>query len=793
MSLTDKVIKNTFYYFFSQIASIIFPLLLTPFIISKIGQVEFGIYAIVLGFIGSFGLFDLSLSSSFIKFISEYYNKKKYDELNHTINTGFLFYFVFSVLILIAGFIFTKPLLSLINIPDDLYTAGKNSFYIALIIFFVNNIFTIYSSLLISIQKMYITSVMNTIVNLLNFISVIVLLILGFRVEGLLISQLFAVTVNSAVIFIIATKSVPELKIRPAFFSRKSLKEMGSFGIQMQVSKLAGFFSEKFDEFLLGFFSVLNNVTFFNVSTRLLRFARVIPLQFIIQVAPVAAEINAKDDKEKLSRLFEDTTRYLSLISIPISVFVFIFSDEIIFSWMGKGYEISSHILRVLIVGQLLNLIISSPGNSILPNIGIPKYQMYEGLLHLIINIIFSYFLIKYYGVLGAAYGNSSATVISSVFILIISVAFFRKSLTKLFTKEYLPPFIYSIIPGILLYSLIRFFPVHLFSFDSQFKGLVIIIFISLIFLFFYIVQIIFFKYLNERDKIVIAKIFRKIIPGKYIPKLSEEVKQYEGEKISIVLITYNKIKALTLCLKKLLPELEEINYELIIWNNNSTDGTKEYLDELAKSNCNIRIVNNPVNIGNNAKSKALELATGDYMIGLDDDIIDFPENWIARFISAYKSIPDMGYMVADVIKDEKTNGGKFDESIYFEESFCNGKFIIQIGPVGGWCFLISRKVYNEVGKLMYDKTRTFIAEDGDYQLRTENRGLRTGILKGFKVYHATGEYYNNLFGNPFKNKYIEFNRNLSLIYKVKRKLSGLFSFKKISRKFKYYLIKAGE
>ncbi len=793
MSLTDKVIKNTFYYFFSQIASVIFPLLLTPFIISKIGQVEFGIYAIVLGFIGSFGLFDLSLSSSFIKFISEYYNKKKYDELNHTINTGFLFYFLFSLLILIAGFIFTDSLLSLINIPAELLNAGKNAFYIALIIFFINNIFTIYSSLLISIQKMYITSVMNTIVNLLNFISVIILLLLDFRIEGLLISQLFASVVNSIVIFFIAQKSVPELKLRLNYFSPKSLKEMGSFGLQMQVSKLAGFFSEKFDEFLLGFFSVLNNVTFFNISTRLLRFARVIPLQFIIQVAPVAAEINAKEDKEKLSRLFEDTIRYLSLISIPISVFVFIFSDEIIYTWMGPGYEVSSHILRVLIVGQLLNLIISSPGNSILPNIGIPKYQMYEGLLHLIINVIFSYFLIKYYGVLGAAYGNSSATIISSVFIFVTSVLFFRKNIVQIFSKEYFPPLLYSIIPGIILFFLLRFFSASSLVIDSRIKVAIIIASLVLIFIMLYSIQILIFKYLNHRDKIVIAKIFRKLIPVKYLPKPDEDIKNYTGEKVSLVLITYNKINALKLCLEKLLPTLTDINHELIIWDNNSTDGSGEFIDEISKSHGSIRIIHNPVNVGNNAKSKAFELATGDFIIGLDDDIIDFPENWISGFITAYKSIPEMGYMVADVIKDAHTNGGKFDEGDYLEENFCNGNFILQKGPIGGWCFLLSRKVYNEVGKLMYDKTRTFIAEDGDYQLRADNLGFRTGILKGFKVYHATGEYYNNFFGNPFKNKYIEFNKILPLTYKIKRKLSGLFSRKRIIRRLKYYLIKAGE
>ncbi|MCI0472837.1 MAG: oligosaccharide flippase family protein, partial [Ignavibacteria bacterium] len=300
MSLTDKIIKNTYYYVLSQVAAILVPLVLTPYIIYKIGGQQFGIYAIVIGFTTSFGMFDLSLSSSFIKFISEHYNKKQVRELNHTVNTGFVFYFLFSLLVCAAGFLLNDILLGLINIPHELKSAGRNSLNIALLIFFVNNVFLIYGSVLISVQKMYLTSLMTIITSLLNLIVVIILLSSGFQVEGILISQLITSAVNSAALFVLAKKSVPELGFGNGFFSMKSFREMGSFGLQMQVSKLAGFFSEKYDEFLLGFFSILNNVTYFNVSTRLLRLARFLPMQLVIQVAPVAAELKANENREKL-------------------------------------------------------------------------------------------------------------------------------------------------------------------------------------------------------------------------------------------------------------------------------------------------------------------------------------------------------------------------------------------------------------------------------------------------------------------------------------------------------------
>ena len=139
MSLSDKVIKNTFYYIIFQLLGFAFPLILTPLIISKIGEVQYGIYIIVFGFVGIFGLFDLSLSSSFIIFISRFYIKKDFINLNKYFNTGLFFYIIFSFVIVIAGFLFSNSLLSLLNIPEDLYDKSVKIYYIGLLIFFTRD------------------------------------------------------------------------------------------------------------------------------------------------------------------------------------------------------------------------------------------------------------------------------------------------------------------------------------------------------------------------------------------------------------------------------------------------------------------------------------------------------------------------------------------------------------------------------------------------------------------------------------------------------------------------------
>ena len=789
MKTTDKVIKNTYYHFISQVIGFFFPLILIPLIISKIGSAEFGIYTIAYGFIGAFTLFDLGISTSYIKFISEYYNKNEIDNLNSTINVGIAFYLVFTIVFAILGFLFANTILSYINIPPDLIDKGRFALYICLIIFVIATNSNMFVSILLSLQKMYVNSLLSMGIGVLNFIMIIVVLFLGYGIKGLLYVQLITVTVSTVLSIILAKKYLPQVSYGIKYFKLEIFKKMMKFGLQMQISKLAGFFSEKYDEFLLGVFSILNNVTFFNISAKIMRVAKFLPMLFLIQVAPVAAELNAKEQKEKLKTLFEDTTKYLSFVSIPISIYVFIFSNEIISTWMGSGFEISSYILRILLVGMLVNLIIASPGNSILPNIGIPKYQMFEGLFHLIVNVVISYFLIKNYGLVGAAYGNSAATIISSVYIFIISVKYFNRNIFSMLWKDYLLPVFTSVFAGLIIYIGLKIVNHAGFYINNRIEGTVFLAISVLIFSFLYTFIILNTNYFNERNLSVLTKILLKVFPKSYFENKKFSIKEYNGELISIVVITYNKIEALKLCLNSLLESAKNIKCEIIIWNNNSTDGTAEFLEKVSSENNNIKVINNDVNLGNNAKSKAFELTKGNYIIGIDDDVIEFPENWIQNMVKAYKSVPFMGYLVSDVIQDDKTNGAKFSSDRYIDKEYFNRQIVIQSGPAGGWCFMVSREVYNETGKLLFLKNRKFIPEDSDYQTRIINGGFVAGILKDTKVYHATGEFYNSKYGNPLQSKYTEAKEPLPVAYRIARKIKNILRINRKIRMIKRILI----
>jgi len=794
MSLSDKVIKNTFYYIVFQLFGFAFPLILTPFIISKIGEVQFAIYVLVLGFIGIFNLFDLSISSSFIVFISKYYVKKDFVNLNKYFNTGLFFYILLSLLIVIVAYIFANPLLSLLKIPSELYDTSVKIYNIGLLVFFITTAFSIYSSVLISLQKMYVISTAGIITGFINLIVTIIILSTGYGLVEILWLQLFNVSLTNIITIWYVRKTLPDLKVGYRYLEKGPVTEMAKFGAQMQVSKLASFASEKYDEFLLAYFSVLNNVTYFNIANKISRTGRLIPFQLIPQIAPVASELNANDQPEKLKELFSDITKYLILLSFPVFTFIFVFADLIITTWVGPGFTLSSDILRILAAGNLVNLIFSAPGNTILPNIGVPRFQMREGIIYLGINIFLSYMLIKNYGIYGAAFGNVISVVISSLYVFYVSSKYFSRDKTKLLNENYLKPLIISIFCGVITSGIFFISEKYVYGFSGRLSGLLYLIFLSSVFSAIYAFAVLNVKYLNGKDKALIAKILLKIIPDKFInteqPNLHRDRLDYENEPVSIFVVTHNRLALLKKCVDKMLPTLGSVNYELIIIDNASSDGTKNFLNEIAVSNERIKIILNDKNLGINSKSMGAELSKGEFIIGVDDDVIEFPDNWVNKMIYAYKNIPGMGYLATDVFQDETTTGAKYSEDMYVKEFYDNGNVVLEVGPTGGWCFMISRDVYRRIGKLVTFKDRIFYAEDGDYVNRIINSGLKYGILSGLKVYHATGDVHNKDFKKVFYEKYDDFSKKEPFAYRIKTLILRTFSIKRYIAKLNEYALK---
>ena len=74
--------------------------------------------------------------------------------------------------------------------------------------------------------------------------------------------------------------------------------------------------------------------------------------------------------------------------------------------------------------------------------------------------------------------------------------------------------------------------------------------------------------------------------------------RKLKKKKVSIIILTYNQLAFTKDCIESIRKYTKPGSYELIIVDNASTDGTREWLIEQQKNNTDIQVVLNEENLG---------------------------------------------------------------------------------------------------------------------------------------------------------------------------------------------------
>jgi GT2 family glycosyltransferase len=261
-------------------------------------------------------------------------------------------------------------------------------------------------------------------------------------------------------------------------------------------------------------------------------------------------------------------------------------------------------------------------------------------------------------------------------------------------------------------------------------------------------------------------------------------------DAIAVVVLTYNRLHLLRHCVENALLRTSPKTTEILLWDNASTDGTPEYLDSL--DDPRITVVHHAENIGQNAYALAFRRTTAPYMIELDDDIIDAPQDWDATLLDAFLRLPRIGFLAANLVDNPHDTTAQVmyhrNASAYrvVEE---NG-IRLKVGPTGGGCTITSRELHDRVGGFKQNKKHTFWLEDAAYIADIEKIGFGAAYLDDLKVLHAGGPYY--AITTPEKARYWrEYRQRVQRKQAVKRALLRVPLVRPLNERFGWFRVPA--
>lgn len=219
------------------------------------------------------------------------------------------------------------------------------------------------------------------------------------------------------------------------------------------------------------------------------------------------------------------------------------------------------------------------------------------------------------------------------------------------------------------------------------------------------------------------------------------------GAMTSIIIVSYNTLEFTKGCIESIRQYTAGGTYELIVIDNDSQDGSVEWL----LSQKDITLVVNHENLGfPKGCNQGMKLAAGSELLLLNSDTL-VTVNWLENLKAALYSRPDVG--AVGPVTNSCANG----QSIKVDYSSFDGlqDFAAQYNRISsekwhtwltlvGYCFLLRREVYEKVGG-MDEIFSPGNYEDDDYSIRVRLAGYNLLLCEDTFIHHyGMGSFKNN-------------------------------------------------
>lgn len=438
--ISRKIVRNTLFNMVGGFWSLLIKVLLTPIIIAYIGVDKFGIWAFVLLFTGYFALLDLSIGTAIVKYVSQYYAKREFESINKVVNSAFVFYASIGMLSCgLAFFLIRWIVENVLRVPASLLYEANFVLVGAVVIFAFSNAMSVFNSVIIGLQRMDVTNKVRISVAVLEGIGTILVLVGGYGLIGLIINAGVIAIITSLAYVLLSKNILPKLAIGSRFIDTRILKELVIFGTKVQFSRIADVMHFQTDKLFISYFLQLRLVAFYEVAAIAAFTMRMVSFSIVSAILPAASEIEATMEKKSQKELYLRSSKYLSLISVPLVFFMFFFATAIIDVWLGEGFELSATTLQVLVIGYFAN-IMTFPGTQVATGLGKPEYVMKSSIIAAVLNLILSVLLIMKIGYMGAPLGTSLAMVLAACYFILVLHKHLKISNFGFFKSVSFPP-----------------------------------------------------------------------------------------------------------------------------------------------------------------------------------------------------------------------------------------------------------------------------------------------------------------------------------------------------------------
>ena len=380
--------------------------LMTPFMIHRLGDLQFGLYTLAFSVVGFSEFIEMGIRSTLQRFVGRLSGIKDREGLNAVFSTAV----ALTVTIGVVVIAFSWGLSGFLAAFFKLRSLDRSTFSWLVILLGLN----VGAGLPAMLLQAYLSGLQRF--DLQNLIAIIrqglrsglivVVLLLGkgiIAVAGCALAGMVAVVPLN---WWMLRRSDPGLRFSPHLANRTTARELLGFSFWTLLNNAGQFLRDSTDSVVIG--RVLGSalITPFTVASRLVDYFRPVIIGMVSPLLPRVSELEGQSRHNEIRQLFLRMTRLSALASLGVGSMLLLHGRTILLLWVGGRFVSSYGVLVLLTLGGVASL---AQFGTLHTLIALGRHRAYgiwtlgEGAANLILSVIWA----RRYGIVGVALGTA--------------------------------------------------------------------------------------------------------------------------------------------------------------------------------------------------------------------------------------------------------------------------------------------------------------------------------------------------------------------------------------------------
>lgn len=379
---------------------------LTPFMVHRMGDGNYGIWVTVFSLTGYFGLFDQGIRPSLVRYVSRDHTKGDFEGLARTLSSALVLYTGVGVLALAATFVVSAQFGHWFNIAPESVEETRLVVLLAGASVALGFPFGVFGAALSGLQRYDLGNVIGVGVSIVRAIAFVVVLRLGWGLVGLAWASLAMNLVGHLLSWLTVWRLLPNVPFGARFVTRERLRLIGSYSGIAFLGALASNLTHQTDALVITAFLGAASVTPFALAGGLVDNVRSLVHSATWVLSPTASELETRGESSKLHAMMIAGSMYSVLMSWPVLFALVIFGENLLTTWVDAEHASAATLITILAVPTLLALP-QSATSALLFGISRHKGVVALSLLNALLNLGLSILWVRPFGLTGVAMGTA--------------------------------------------------------------------------------------------------------------------------------------------------------------------------------------------------------------------------------------------------------------------------------------------------------------------------------------------------------------------------------------------------